>query len=139
MRHDAAKFPAGWRRKEEKMTKYAWFDRRTQLSAPVKSIPEAWGGLGEALAATGASSVTLCTYQPRDFCRTDGVELHAVERDALDGAAGPLWAYTNRPSRGGYRTLWRHGRFPEGVWPPGRRMPGYEARVLAEAPWAAAP
>ena len=122
--------------------KYAWFDWRNQLSEPFESIPEAWGGLREALAATGAASITLCIYQPREGGRTDGVQLHAVERDALDGAGqGRLWAYTNRPSRGGYRPLWRYGRFPKGVRPPGRRIPGYEARVLddAEAPWAAAP
>lgn len=124
-------------------TTYAWFDWRTQLSAPVESIPEAWGLLGEALAAaTGAAEVTLHVVQPRPMGRTDGVALAAVERDAFEGGAGgPLWAYTVHPSRGGYRALWRYGRFPEGARPPGRRCPGYEARAIedAEAPWAAAP
>ncbi|NLO01837.1 MAG: hypothetical protein GX126_05890 [Bacteroidales bacterium] len=120
-------------------TTYAWFDWRTQLSEPVESIRQAWGLLREALAATGAASITLCTFQPGDGGRTDGVELHAIERDALDAAAGKLWAYTVHPCRGGYRPLWRYGRFPEGVRPPGRRIPGYEARAIedGEAPWAA--
>ncbi len=127
---------------EEKMTKttYAWFDWRNQLSEQFESIPEAWSVLGEALAATEASSVTLCTYQPREGGRTDGVQLHEIERDALHGA-GQLWAYTVYPCRGGYRALWRYGRFPEGMRPPGRYIPGYAARAIedAEAPWAAAP